>query len=127
MENDSKGLLFDGWHNWLSYTEKAIVGLVKCLISLVRAILFGLISLLVYLFKQIKRFVSAYIVLTLSLLCAFLWVMAVFLFVNLSAKVKTCQMERDSVAYEKMKLEEAFVGDTIIIRGYNTRKEKTVE
>ena len=126
MEKGSKGLLFDGWHNWSSYIEKAIVGLVKCLVSIVYAVVFGLITLLVYIFKQIKRFVVAYPVPVLSFLCVVLLLWVLFLFANYSAKLKTCQMERDSVAYEKMKLEQAFVGDTIVIRGYSTRRiEKT--
>lgn len=122
MEKGSKGLLFDGWHNWSSYIGKAIVGLVKCLVSIVYAIVFGLITLLVYIFKQIKRFVVAYPVPVLSFLCVVLLLWVLFLFVNYSAKLKTCQMERDSVAYEKMKLEQAFVGDTIVIRGYRTHR-----
>lgn len=122
MEKGFKGLLFDGWHDWSSYIGKAIVGLAKCLVLIVYAIAFGLITLLVYIFKQIKRFVVAYPVLVLSFLCVVLLLCVLFLFANYSAKLKTCQMERDSVAYEKMILEQAFVGDTIVIRGYRTHR-----
>lgn len=127
MEKGSNGFLFDGWHDWSSYIGKAIVGLVKCLVSIVYAIAFGLITLLVYIFKQIKRFVVAYPVPVLSFLCVVLLLCVLFLFANYSAKLKTCQMERDSVAYEKMKLEQAFVGDTIVIRGYRTHRMEKVQ
>ena len=36
-------------------------------------------------------------------------------------------MERDSVSYEKMKLEQAFVGDTIVIRGYRTHRMENAQ
>ena len=122
MENGSNGFLFDGWHGWSSHIGKAIVGLAKCLVSIVYAIVFGFITLLVYIFKQIKRFIVAHPVQVLSFLCVVLLLCVLLLFANFSAKLKTCQMERDSVAYEKVKLEQAFVGDTIVIRGYRTHR-----
>ena len=122
MEKGSKGLLFDGWHDWSSYIGKAIVGVVKGISRVLYAIIMGIVTLLVYAYKQIKRFVMAYPVPVLSFLCVVLLLCVLFLFANYSAKLKTCQMERDSVAYEKMKLEQAFVGDTIVIRGYRTHR-----
>lgn len=120
MEKGFNGLLFDGWHNWSSSVGKAIVGLVMCLISIIHAIIFGLVSLLVYVCVKIKRFAETYPVTVLMMICAILLCCLLFLFVSYSAKLKTCQIERDSIAYEKTKLEQAFVGDTIIIRGYST-------
>lgn len=126
MENGSNGFLFDGWHDWSSYIVNALVGVVKGISRFIYAIIIGIVTLLVYAYKQIKRFVMAYPVPVLSFLCVVLLLCVLFLFSNYSAKLKTCQMERDSVAYEKMKLEQAFVGDTIVIRGYRThRMEKT--
>lgn len=126
MENGSNGFLFDGWHDWSSYIVNALVGVVKGISRVIYAIIIGIVTLLVYAYKQIKRFVMAYTVPVLSFLCVVLLLCVLFLFSNYSAKLKTCQMERDSVAYEKMKLEQAFVGDTIVIRGYRThRTEKT--
>ena len=126
MENGSNGFLFDWWHDWSSYIVNALVGVVKCISRVLYAIIIGIVTLLVYAYKQIKRFVMAYPVPVLLFLCVVLLLCVLFLFSNYSAKLKTCQMERDSVAYEKMKLEQAFVGDTIVIRGYRThRMEKT--
>ena len=122
MEKGFKGLLFDGWHDWSSYIENALVGVVKGISRVLYAIIMGIVTLLVYAYKQIKRFVMAYPVPVLSFLCVVLLLCVLFLFANYSAKLKTCQMERDSVAYEKMKLEQAFVGDTIVIRGYRTHR-----
>jgi len=122
MEKGSKGLLFDGWHDWSSYIGNALVGVVKGISMVLYAIIMGIVTLLVYAYKQIKRFVMAYPVPVLSFLCVVLLLCVLFLFANYSAKLKTCQMERDSVAYEKMKLEQAFVGDTIVIRGYRTHR-----
>jgi uncharacterized membrane protein len=124
MEKGSKDLLFDGWHDWSSYIGNALVGVVKGISRVLYAIIMGIVTLLVYAYKQIKRFVVAYPVPVLSFLCVVLLLCVLFLFTNYSAKLKTCQMERDSVAYEKMKLEQAFIGDTIVIRGHSTRKEK---
>lgn len=126
MEKGSNGFLFDGWHDWSSYIVNALVGVVKCISRVLYAIIIGIVTLLVYAYKQIKRFVMAYPVPVLSFLCVVLLLCVLFLFANYSSKLKACQMERDSVAYEKMKLEQAFVGDTIVIRGYRThRMEKT--
>ena len=127
MEKCSKGLLFDGWHDWSSYIGNALVGVIKCIIRVLYAIIIGIVTLLVYAYKQIKRFVMAYTVLVLSFLCVVLLLCVLFLFSNYSAKLKTCQMERDSVAYEKMKLEQAFVGDTIVIRGYRTHRMENAQ
>lgn len=123
MEIGVNGFLFDGWRNWSSFIGNAIVGLVMCLISIAKAIILGLVSLLVYVFKKTKRFVVAYPIPVLSFICICLVLLVVYVFVNYSAKLKTCQMERDSVAYEKMKLEQAFIGDTIVIRGYSTKAQ----
>ena len=122
MENGYNGFLFDGWHDWSSYIVNALVGVVKCISRVLYAIIIGIVTLLVYAYKQIKRFVMAYPIPVLSFLCVVLLLCVLFLFSNYSAKLKTCQMERDSVAYEKMKLEQAFVGDTIVIRGYRTHR-----
>lgn len=122
MEKGSNGFLFDGWHDWSSYIGNALVGVVNGISRVLYAIIMGIVTLLVYAYKQIKRFVMAYPVPVLSFLCVVLLLCMLFLFANYSAKLKTCQMERDSVAYEKMKLEQAFVGDTIVIRGYSTHR-----
>ena len=122
MENGYSGFLFDGWHDWSSYIVNALVGVVKCISRVLYAIIIGIVTLLVYAYKQIKRFVMAYTVPVLSFLCVVLLLCVLFLFANYSSKLKTCQMERDSVSYEKMKLEQAFVGDTIVIRGYRTHR-----
>lgn len=127
MENGSNGFLFDGWHDWSSYIVNALVGVVKCISRVIYAIIIGIVTLLVYAYKQIKRFVMAYTVPVLSFLCVVLLLCVLFLFSNYSAKLKTCQMERDSVAYEKMKLEQAFVGDTIVIRGYRTHRMENAQ
>ena len=127
MEKCSKGLLFDGWHDWSSYIGNALVGVIKCIIRVLYAIIIGIVTLLVYAYKQIKRFVMAYTVPVLSFICVVLLLYVLFLFSNYSAKLKTCQMERDSVAYEKMKLEQAFVGDTIVIRGYRTHRMENAQ
>ena len=127
MEKGSKGLLFDGWHDWSSYIGNALVGVIKCIIRVLYAIIIGIVTLLVYAYKQIKRFVMAYTVPVLSFICVVLLLCVLFLFANYSAKLKTCQMERDSVAYEKMKLEQAFVGDNIVIRGYRTHRMENAQ
>ena len=127
MENGSNGFLFGGWHDWSSYIGNALVGVVKGVIKVLYAIIMGIVTLLVYAYKQIKRFVMAYPVPVLSFFCVVLLLCVLFLFANYSAKLKTCQMERDSVAYEKMKLEQAFVGDTIVIRGYRTHRTEKVQ
>lgn len=122
MEKGSNGFLFDGWHDWSSYIGNALVGVVKGISRVIYAIIMGIVTLLVYAYKQIKRFVMAYPVPVLSFLCVVLVFFAFFIFVNYKAKLKACQMERDSISYEKMKLEQAFVGDTIVIRGYSTHR-----
>ena len=122
MENGYNGFLFDGCHDLSSYIVNALLGVVKCNSWVLYVFIFGIVTLLVYAYKQIKRFVMAYTVPVLSFLCVVLLLCVLFLFSNYSAKLKTCQMERDSVAYEKMKLEQAFVGDTIVIRGYRTHR-----
>ena len=66
MEKGSKGLLFDGWHDWSSYIGNALVGVIKCIIRVLYAIIIGIVTLLVYAYKQIKRFVMEYTVPVLS-------------------------------------------------------------
>ena len=54
MEKGSNGFLFDGWHDWSSYIVNAIVGVVKCISRVLYAIIIGIVTLLVYAYKQIK-------------------------------------------------------------------------
>ena len=124
MKNRFKDLLFDGWQEWLAYTVDAIIGLLTFLASIFCSIFIGILSLVVYLYKRVKHLVMAYPIPTLALLCITLAVCLLFMFIHYSAKLKSCQIERDSVAYEKKKLEQAFIGDTIIVRGYRTRDIK---
>lgn len=115
------GFVFDNWGEWLDYTMNSLTAFFISLISILFAISGGLIMLVEIAFKKIKRFVIKYPIPVLAAICIILVVCVLMMFVSYSAKLQTCQIERDSVLYEKKKLEQAFIGDTIIVRGYRTR------
>ena len=114
-KNDSKRILFVGWHDWLSYTENAVYGLVIGLFSLMYAIFIGVVSVIYNVLLSIRRFVLKHKVFSLSLLCVVLSFCWFFTFVSMTNKIRICESQRDSVGYELIKLEQAFEGDTIII------------
>lgn len=125
MENNgSKTFLFPTWDSWRVYTEKAVIGFAKCLISILYSIIIGLVTLLYNAFVAIKKIVFKYPVYSLGILCAILFVLLMVNYARFSAKVKTCEIQRDSIGYELYKIEQALGGDTIIVEGHLNQKGK---
>ena len=113
--NESKRILFADWCSWRAYMEKAVVDFAKGFVSILYAILVGIATIIYKVSVFIKRLVLKYPVYSLALLCtviAFCWFMT---FVRLTHKTRTYEAQRDSIGYEKMKIEQALDGDTIII------------
>ena len=116
MENSgSRRILFFDWNDWWSYTGKAVLGFVMCLISIVYAIVAGFVTLIYKTIMFVKRLIANHPICSLSLLCfmlAFGWFAT---FVGITKQLRTCELQRDSIAYEKLRIVEALQGDTIII------------
>lgn len=95
-----KSLLFESWHQWqvcfLSGCKKAGWGLLR----IVTCIIFGLISVIRWLWRLLIKAVGSYPTAAVIVGCgAFL---AVFLltYANNKARLTTAEHERDSLAYE---------------------------
>lgn len=117
-KNDSKTLFFPTWDSWRAYIEKAVIGFAKGFISILYAIVIGLATLIYNACVALKKLVLKYPVCSLSILCVVLAFLLLFNYVRFSAKMKACEIERDSISYQLSKIEQAFSGDTIIINGH---------
>lgn len=104
--------------------KKAVTSLAKGFVSFVCGITIGLVTLIFNAFMAIRKLVLKHPVCFLVILCAVLAFLLLFNYVRLSAKVKACEIQRDSIGYQLSKIEQAFFGDTIIIKGTRHVVEK---
>lgn len=117
--------LFLSFGSWQKYIKDAAIEFLTGIARIVYAILMGIVSVLYILIKLIVKWIRNNPVYSLSALSIVLAVSLVLVYVNGSVKAKTYEMQRDSISYEMLKIQEAFVGDTIIV-GRSIKRENKI-
>ena len=108
--------LFLSLGSWQKYIKDAAIEFLTGIARIVYAILMGIVSVLYILIKLIVKWIRNNPVYSLSALSIVLAVSLVLVYVNGSVKAK---------AYEMLKIQEAFVGDTIIV-GRSIKRENKI-
>ena len=119
--------LFLSFGSWQKYIKDAAIEFLTGIVRIVYAILMGIVSVLYILIKLIAKWIRNNPVYSLSALSIVLAVSLVLVYVNGSVKAKTYEMQRDSISYEMMKIQDAFGGDTIIVGKSIKRENKNIE
>lgn len=112
---DSKRILFTGWNKWLSYTENAVITLLKGVFGVVYAIVVGIISALYKLSLFLIRKIREWPLFSFMLITIILCTISLVGFVNLTVKSKMYEYQRDSVKYELDCFKQTYGVDTIKI------------
>lgn len=120
----SNKALFTDLKGWWAMLGKCLVGLANGLIRLCVIIFTGVVALNINVFKRLYNFCTAYPIIALVIVNAYWIIMYTYAFVNLSARAKTYEYQRDSIGYEMLRIEQAIKGDTIIIGAANERTLK---
>lgn len=112
-----KSLIFDNWHQWkvcfLSGCKKALWGICR----IITCIIFGIVSILVWIGKQIEAFckretVAAMIVAVVFISLSFGW-LSTFMSSRMELKAAMCQ--RDSVSVKLSRYMQAYDSTSTII------------
>ena len=119
--------LFLSFGSWQKYIKDAAIEFLTGIVRIIYAILMGIVSVLYILIKLIVKWIRNNPVYSLSALSIVLAVSLVLVYVNGSVKAKTYEMQRDSISYEMMKIQDAFGGDTIIVGKSIKRENKNIE
>lgn len=119
--------LFLSWKSWHKYVVSAIIRFCKGLGGIVYAIIIGIVSVLYALLNLIVKWIRNNPIYSLGALCIVLAVSLDLVYVNGSIKAKTYEMQRDSISYEMMKIQDALGGDTIIVSKSIKRENKNIE
>jgi len=119
--------LFLSWGSWQKYIKEAAIEFLTGIARIVYAILMGIVSVLYILIKLIIKWIKNNPIYSLSALSIVLAVSLILVYVNGSVKAKTYEMQRDSIRYEMMKIQDAFGGDTIIVGKSIKRENKNIE
>ena len=119
--------LFLSFGSWQKYIKDAAIEFLTGIVRIIYAILMGIVSVLYILIKLIVKWIRNNPVYSLSALSIVLAVSLILVYVNGSVKAKTYEMQRDSISYEMMKIQDAFGGDTIIVGKSIKRENKNIE
>lgn len=122
-----KKYLFLSFGSWQKYIKDAAIEFLTGIVRIIYAILMGIVSVLYILIKLIVKWIRNNPVYSLSALSIVLAVSLILVYVNGSVKAKTYEMQRDSISYEMMKIQDAFGGDTIIVGKSIKRENKNIE
>ena len=112
---DSKRILFTGWNSWLSYTENAVITLLKGVFGVVYAIVVGIVSALYKLLLFLIRKIREWPLFSFMLITIILCIISLVGFVNLTVKSRMYEYQRDSVKYELDCFKHTYGVDTIKI------------
>lgn len=116
---------FTDLNGWWAGLTKAVTGLVNSLWRCFVILAMGLAALFLKAARMLYAFCIKYPLMAIALITLF-WVLVwLFTLVDLSAKVKTYEFQRDSISYEMLRIEDAIKGDTIIIGATNSRTLKS--
>lgn len=116
---------FTDLNGWWAGLTKAVTGLINSLWRCFVILAMGLATLFLKAARMLYAFCIKYPLMAIALITLF-WVLVwLFTLVDLSAKVKTYEFQRDSISYEMLRIEDAIKGDTIIIGATNSRTLKS--
>lgn len=102
-----KNLLFDNWHQWwvcfCSGVKKALWGICR----IITCIIFGIISIFVWLWKLVCRFVGYNPGISLSIFVIILAITWLLFFTCNRAKIVGLESQRDSIAWQYQHFKES--------------------
>ncbi len=92
--------------DWCDYVKRAFTHLCKGIYMILRAILIGILSVIVAVGNAIKNFVFRNPLFTLAVVCVLFPMILLVTYAKMTVKVKNAEAQRDSIGYELIKFKE---------------------
>ena len=114
----SKRFLFDNLSGWLRYTKNAVRTLANGVLSVLASIFVGIATILYKLGVFLAKLIRMRPLLSVAVVATILTIFWLMVSISIKVKSKTYEHQRDSLAYELIKYEQACTpkDSAIIIR-----------
>ena len=93
-------LLFDSFHQWVVILTAGLGSLFFGFTRIIYCIVFGFLSIIVWVWQRICRFVSKYPNIALGTFIVLIMLVWLFTFVSMRTRAVGAESQRDSISYE---------------------------